>query len=256
VAVLAEWLDRLGDRFDGPGVRAIALLGSHARGDAGPLSDVDLLRLTEGGRLPDAGSHLVDGRLVVVGDAAPAEVEAWFGRPERAVATIPGLRGGRPLRDRGGAFAALQARARRFVWDEAMQRKADGFAREQVIGWAEEVHKGLAGLASGDVSRLLDAAFGLSWGLNRAVGVQRGVPLTGPGGDPPGWYEQVEQAVGPDAEWSRLRRRAFGLDGSPLGDRVAAGLRLYRATVELLGDVVDAPVVRDAVRLIREAHLD
>ena len=39
----------LAQRFDHPSVLAIALLGSHARGDAGPFSDVDLLRLLAGG---------------------------------------------------------------------------------------------------------------------------------------------------------------------------------------------------------------
>ncbi|HEY3187432.1 MAG TPA: nucleotidyltransferase domain-containing protein, partial [Solirubrobacteraceae bacterium] len=228
----AEELARLGQRFDHPGVVAIALLGSHARGDPNPYSDVDLLCLAAGAPArSDSGSHLVEGRLVVVTDAAPSDVEGWFEEPELALANIPGLRGGRALRDRDAVFAELQARARCFVWDAAMQAKADRYASRALVGWAEEVHKALAGLSSGDPSKLLDAEFGLSWGLNRLVQVQRGVPLAAPSGASAGWFDAVEQAVGPDSDWARTRRLAFGLARSPHGpaptlrERVVAGLR-------------------------------
>lgn len=258
-------LDRFAQQFDGPGVRALVLQGSHARGDANPYSDVDILRLTDAAPPPvsGGGSHLVEGRLVVVTDAAPADVEAWFERPELAVGRIPGLRGGRALLDRDGTFAAVQARAQRFAWGGEMQRRANAFAASQMVGWVEHVHKGLAGLRTGDLSRLLDAEFGLSWGLNRLVGVQRGVPLADMHSAPPqGWFAEVERAVGEDTEWARLRRRAFGVpphadDPTPsLRDRVVAGLWLYAATADLLGDAIDADaaiLVRDAVRLIRAA---
>src|SRR3989442_2271142 len=114
-------------RFDRPEALALVLVGSHARGAAGPFSDVDLVRFVPADAPSPAGggSHLVDGRLVVVSDAPPDEVEAWFVRPELALSRIPGLREGRPLRDRDGFFAALQARARAFAWDAAMQARAD-----------------------------------------------------------------------------------------------------------------------------------
>jgi hypothetical protein len=88
------------------------------------------------------------------------------------------------------------------------------------------------------------------------------VPLASPPGAPRGWFEAVEQAVGPDTAWARLRRQAFGVGpsasspGPTLRERVVAGLRLYCATAELLRDALapDAvPLVDDAVRLIHDA---
>jgi hypothetical protein len=246
-------------RFDRSEALALVLVGSHARGDAGPFSDVDLVRFTSADApfLPGRGSHLVDGRLVVVSDAPPAEVESWFVRPELALGRVPGLRQGRALRDGGGHFAALQARARAFGWDEAMQARADAFANEAMVGWAEEVHKGLAGLRGGDVGRLLEAGYGLSWGLNRLVQVQRGVPLAVGGGAD--WFDDLERVVGPETAWAHLRRRVFGVgDADPpaLRERIVAGLRFYVATAELLADVWRPPadrLVDHAVRLVRDA---
>src|SRR5687767_4665153 len=100
------------DRFDIPPVNAIALMGSHARGDAGPYSDVDFVRFLSAGAeaIAGAGSHLIDGRLVVVSDVRPAEIQDWFSRPDVAVNYISGLRRARPIVDRDGSLAALQDR--------------------------------------------------------------------------------------------------------------------------------------------------
>ncbi len=49
-------LEQLVERFDAPGVRAIVLMGSYARGEAGPYSDIDVVRLTDGTELVGAGS--------------------------------------------------------------------------------------------------------------------------------------------------------------------------------------------------------
>lgn len=256
---MPAWND-LVRRFDRPEVRALVLMGSYARGDANPYSDVDLVRFTAADTppLPAAGSHLLDGRLVVVMDAGPSEVEAAFTRPEVAVGRIVGLRQGRALVDRDGYFAALQEGAHAFVWDAAMQARADAYASDELVGWAEEVRKGLAGLRGGDTSRLLDAEFGLSWGLNRLVGVQRGIPLKAGSAAGADWFTQVERMIGPGSEWVRLRRLAFGVDGDErpptLRERVTAGLRLYVATAELLQDIVRSqvrPIVDDTVGLVR-----
>jgi hypothetical protein len=126
----------------------------------------------------------------------------------------------------------------------------------------EEVHKGLAGLRAADAGRLLDATYGLSWGLNRLVEVQKGVPLAGDVDWSPDWFERAEQVVGPRSAWARLRRRAFGVaaDAPPtLRERVVAGLRLCVATAELLADVWTPPgdeLIAYAVRLVRGALAD
>jgi nucleotidyltransferase-like protein len=243
-------------RFDQPDILALVLMGSHARDDAGPFSDVDLVRFlaADGPTRPGSGSHLRAGRLVVVSDVTPAEVDTWFVRPELAVSRVPGLRQGWALRDRDGFFAALQARARAFVWDTTLQVRADAYANREMVERVEDAHKGLEGLRRGDIGRLLDAEFGLSWGLNRLVQVQRGVLLQG-GSD---FFHRVEKAVGIGTDWARWRRRVFGVtEGDPpptLEERVVAGLRLYIATAELLAAAWTPearPIIDQTVRVIR-----
>lgn len=225
----------LARQFDHAGVQAVVLMGSHARGDAGPFSDIDLVRfLSEGSpELDDRGSHLIDGRLVVVSDVPLAEVEQCCVDPRVATETIEGLRGGQALIDRESAFATIQARARIFVWDEAMQQRANAFASEQMVGWIEEVHKGLEGLRQDDVGRLLNANFGLSWGLGRIMQVQRGILLKGDNA----FFKQIEEAIGLNSKWVHLWRISFGVEGGSLRERVVAGLKLYRLTAEMMNEI-------------------
>jgi hypothetical protein len=229
--------------FDARGIVAVALAGSYARNEAGPYSDVDLIRFVAGAAKPqDDGSHLIHGRLVVVSSLTSAEVEATFTAPEVTCNMLAGLRTARPLIDRDGAFARISGRAARFRWDAAMQARADRYAGEQLVGWIEEVHKGLEGLRRNDIGRLLNARFGLSWGLSGVVKVQRGVLLSGDNGA----WDEINRAVGEGTHWVRLRAQAFGISGADgrvpsLQDQVRAGLALYVETVQLMEDALPMP---------------
>lgn len=231
-------------------------MGSYARGDAGPYSDVDIVCLmrSDVDLLPGEGSHLMEGRLVHVSRVGPTQVEQWFTQPEVAVTVIRGLRSARPLLDREGAFALIQKRAYDFVWDAEMQRKANVYASHEMVGWAEEVHKGLEGLRRGDIGRMLHARFGCTWGLARVVCAQRGILINGDNT----LYEDVTGAIGVQSRWSRLLRTAHGIareDGNPpsIIEQVVAGLRLYALTAQMLTDALqpaDLLLVQHTVQLI------
>jgi hypothetical protein len=251
--------DLLLARFDNPTIAAIVLTGSHARVDAGPHSDIDVLRLlgSSAAQTSAAGSYLVEGQLIVVSDITSAEVEGWFTLPETAVRVISGLRLAYPLIDREERFAGIQRRARAFTWDVALQERADRWASQQMAGWAEEAHKGLEGLRRGDAGRLLNARHGLSFGLCRVMQVQRGILETGDNA----FYEEVAEAIGPSSSrWVQLLRLAFGIGSALAGpapslvDQVRAGLQLYVVTSQLLSSILhpqDRLVVDDTVNRIR-----
>jgi len=252
-------IDSLITQFQHPTVTAIALFGSHARGDAGPHSDVDLIRFVnrDDADPPGSGSHLIDDTLVVVSNYTPATVNSWFTEPTATVQAIAGLRQAKALWDPSGALVRLQQRAHAFTWSEELQAKANHWAGEQMVGWIEEVHKGLEGLRRGDVGRLLNAAFGLSWGLMGVVKVQRGVLVYSDNRA----VDQVMASVGVDSRWSELCAISFGVTpekGVPpsLRTRVLAGLQLYSVTADMLRPVFaveHAPlIVRTSERIHRE----
>ncbi len=74
-------------------MRALALMGSYARGEAGPYSDVDVVRFIDSTGQDPAGevSSLQEGHLVVVSTVTPPQVEEWFSEPEKAVNVTKGV---------------------------------------------------------------------------------------------------------------------------------------------------------------------
>ena len=223
-------------RFDAQEVAAVALMGSFARNDAGTFSDVDIVRFhrRDDTRQAESATYFIHDALVVVSDVVPWQVEDWFTKPEQATACITGVRSARTLRDAGGYFRAIQARAHQFVWDEAMQQKANAYASSQIVGWIEEVHKGLEGLRRSDNGRLINARHGLSWGLTDVMRVQKGILISGDNAS----YLAVIAALGEESEWVQLSRKSYAIDGDvSLPDQVRAGLRLYVLTAEQLAEV-------------------
>ncbi|MEM7126679.1 MAG: nucleotidyltransferase domain-containing protein [Chloroflexota bacterium] len=265
-----DW-NSLIQQFDGSGVNALVLMGSYARGDAGPFSDVDLLRLIGEetsdltNNLTGEGSYLIDDRLVTLSNADPAQVDAWFTEPNLAVSVVASLRDAQVLVERENAFAKVKERADTFVWDEAMQTKANAYASQEMVGWIEEAHKGLEGLRRMDIEeinieqevigRLLNARFGLTHGLSHVVQVQHGIATNSDNA----FYADVAEAVGLDSAWSRVRTVAFGvgLDGRTptLREQVEAGLLLYVETAQLLRKAIlpqHKPLIQRTVERIND----
>ena len=232
---------------------ALVFGGRHARGDAGPYSDIDLVRFLPDERTTDDdGSYHIAGRLVVVSSVTPLTVEGWFTQPEEAVNVVAGLRAGHALHDPQLHFARIRERAATFHWTEDLDRRADAWVAAQLVGWAEEAHKGLEGLARNDVGRLLNARFGLSWGLARVMTVHRRILLRSDNS----FLEQLGEALGEGSAWMRLCRHAFGLNhevDQPLPGQVRAGLALYATTAALVQRTLtasQAELVRSATQRI------
>ncbi|MYH62074.1 MAG: hypothetical protein F4148_10025 [Caldilineaceae bacterium SB0675_bin_29] len=255
---------------------AFALLGSYARGDAGPHSDVDVVRFVDDDKHgEDARSFLVGDTkaarerddyiplsgssrpcLVVRSTVTPSQVESWFTEPGQAVNIIIGLRDGRALWDPNGLFSAIQQRAWEFKWTRTHQKKADQMVGKELVGWIEEAHKGLEGLRRSDDGRLLNARFGLSWGLAWVMRLHRGVFATSDNT----FFNDVVSIVGPETRWAKLLHQAFGIaagaegDSISLREEVTSGLLLYCETFSLLKESLpqeDFLLIEATVRRIR-----
>ncbi len=224
--------------FITPDVRAVLLMGSHARGDAGEFSDIDLrLLLRAGAALSGLASHLVDGLLVTVSGTSPDEVEEWFTNPAISVTAIQGVRDGRILYDPDGLCAQVQQRARAYVRDAATQARANAWVSAEMVGWIEEAYKGLEGLRRHDIGRMLNARHGFSWGLSRVAQVYLGILMRSDNGI----QAELTEHVSPG--WATLRDAAFGIckpDGSPIAleDQIVGGLTLYVETARMVDNAI------------------
>jgi predicted nucleotidyltransferase len=253
----SAFLDQLITSLDSPNTIGIALTGSHARGDATPLSDVDILCFVE--TLPeDETQHYVlhyrSEVLVSISMTTLADKREQIRKPQSAIFAVPGLRQMRILRDRRDELSKLKAEAEAFIWSP-LQAVADAHASYQLMGFVEEVHKILNGLRKNHEVMLLNATLGLCWGMVNVVAVQSGLLVDSENV----YFEAIQGNVGQDSAWSRAFRQASGLAERPddryssVQYRACAALQLYRETVILLQPIIRTEhqvIIKQALSLI------
>ncbi|CAF0793001.1 unnamed protein product [Adineta ricciae] len=254
-------IDELIHRFDQSDVvQALILMGSYARNEAGPCSDIDLVRfVVKGAKLSNDGTHLFQNRtLITLCTVDENDYEQWFTDPYEATKWIAGLRIARALVNRNGFFTnGLQTRAHDFVWSDEMQSRANVEASRRMVGWCEEANKGLEGLRrSNDNGRLLNACHGLSWGLSEVIQIHRGILVSSDNNA----FNEIELALGDNERMIDLRRVTFGITGiKTLRQRVLAGLQFFVLLAEQMFDVwqgTDREIIQHTVEKIHHYHLN
>lgn len=240
-----EALDVLVTEF-APEAIGLALLGSHARGTAGMVSDVDLVRFVDTlPARPEARYTLFirDERLVSLSNTTLAEKQDEMRDPWIAILAVPGLRQMKILSDPTGEVTGLQQAALDFRWEDLGDAPLET-ASYQTMGYAEEVHKILTGLQRKDDSAALYGAYGLVLGLSRIVLVAKGVLVESENRI----FEAAQEAGG--SGWARSFRMAAGFERWPGGrpevpTRAIAATDLYVQTVRML-----MPVLRPEHRTV------
>jgi predicted nucleotidyltransferase len=250
-----HFLQTLVTELDGSDILGIILGGSHARGDAGPYSDVDVaLLVKEDVQPPPKRFFYRDGYLVSIASKSIAGIREEMSRPNRAIFVVPGLRGARVLLDKDGSVGNLLRDIDAFVW-ELLQSAADRYASYTIMALAEQIHKILAETPRGNELALAYATAKLLSGLTEAVAAQRGVLVKSDNT----YYRQVEAVAGP--EWAKHHRIVTGVDAEVGGSthakaRALAAVRLYRETVELLRPVMERAHLAVAERAVQIAEAD
>lgn len=238
---LISTLSLLSGELIAQGATAVALTGSHARGDAVPESDVDLIALGDG---PAYQLQQHAGVLIAVAWRSVAECRAAFLDPSQVGSVITGWREAILLRDPAGLAAALQDEARNWRW-LALSDAADRWVAEALTGYAGEAHK-LAG--SINAGRWWTAAIQrslLALHLAPILAVNERILYSSENH----LWQLVADALG--EPWRLTQSAALGLGGESLSESCRAALALYAlaaARVRSLLDVrQDAVVVRACV---------
>ena len=232
--VPASLFERVVPLVDGPNIVAIVLLGSLARGEETPWSDLDVERwFTTATEMKEGWPRFIDGRLLMVSSRTVDDVWKELRSAERAIWAVPAYRTMRVLVDRRGDAAAIHAAAVAFDWEQLREDAAHS-ARLIVAKSAEYVFKIRAAVERQDESAALHAEGSLIGRCARAVAIGRGVLVRSENE----YYRRVCETAG-DA-WTRAFRSSFGLEDGDAFSQARAACRLYTETVLALEDLLDA----------------
>ena len=237
---MRDLAERLASELVERGALAVAITGSHARGDATKASDLDLMAVGQG---PAYLLEVREGVLVAQSWASEQEHRARLASPGHVGSVVPGWREALILHDPDGIAARLQREAIDWSWDPHAGR-CDEWAAEQVAGLAEEVRK-LASALGRD--RELMAA------VQRDLLALRLAPILAVRlrllyGSENALWERVGELMG--AEWREAQGAAFSTGGQGLGESCAAALRLYGLAAGRVAPLLDdrqAAVVETAL---------
>jgi hypothetical protein len=219
------------EELERSGAQAVVLSGSHARGTAGPESDIDLHAIGPG---PAYTLLRRAGYLVSVSWHTLEAQRAALDDPALVGFLVPAWRRARLLHDPHGVAAALQADASAWDWTRISAALRAGWAAEELTGYAEEVHKLVSNRAEG------------RWrvaGVQRAVLALRLAPLLAPflrllyESEDEVW-DAVAAHLGPD--WARAQAAALFEGGETLEAASDAALELFGMTARLLAQHFDA----------------
>jgi predicted nucleotidyltransferase len=217
----------LARRLIAEGADAVVLLGSYARGEAHPESDIDLYALGDG---PDYLLERWGGSLVSISWRKIEVVRASFLDPRQAGGAVPGWRDAVPLEGPHGLARALIEEASRWTRDLIPSGRWKEAAAEDVTGLAEEVHKLVISLERG---RLWTAA------------VQRSILALRPAGRMAVYFgllyrtenelwDLVADRMGD--RWRTVQGRALGTGGEDFPTTCRAALELYALAAAAMRD--------------------
>lgn len=239
-----------------PGSVGMLLTGSFARGEASAQSDIDLLKFQHD--MPEDKSkhyvlHTRQGYLISVTTTTIDLKEKEMDRPQDAIWCVPGIKQSQILYDPWSYLHHLRKKAFQFEW-EPLQQQAKAYASSEIFGYAEEAHKVVSALVRNDESALMYGMAALYLAMPRIMAVQNGLMIRSENS----LFEQVQEAVGDESDWTRYHRMALGWKtvetADWLGERGRAALLLYRETVAYLQNAINEQhqaVIQNALQVIK-----
>ncbi len=208
----------MADGLAGEGAEAVVLVGSQARGDYGPDSDVDVLAIgpqTFSFRLERRG-----GLLVSVSSRPPEAYRREMADPGSVGTAVPGWREAFVLHDPEGSAVSLIEEAKAWTW-EPLGRRCDGWVAEEICSLAEEVHKLVTALRDGHHVKAAVQRSVLAVRPAQVLAVHRRILH----GSENRLWDLVSDAMG--EEWGRMQSAALGLGDESFEETCRAALGLY-----------------------------
>ena len=226
-----ELAARVAEELTDQGAQAVVLVGSHARGDAFPESDIDLIALGNG---EPYRLERRDGQLLSISWMAADSVRESFRSPRDAPGAVPGWQSAILLTDPEGIAAGLQREARAWNWAVVGDDACNAYVAEELAGLAEEVHK-LVNLR--ETGNLTGAAVQRAI-LSFRLGVVMAIHLRLMFDTENQLWDMVNERLG--EPWTDVQARSFGLGDESFGATCRAALQLYRLAAGYILPLFDA----------------
>jgi hypothetical protein len=211
-------------RLQAQDCRAIWLAGSHATGDPGRFSDVDLGVISGSGRR-GFSLEVYDGLLLSISTLSEQAMLKAFAEPAIAGAAVPGWRDAILLIDPEGCGAALKRAAEDWRWDN-IAAACDAWCAAQAVTAADDVLKLANAIERHDDREASLRRNALAARLPLVMSVHRRLLY----GSERNLFRVVGREMGD--EWARKHAMAIVAQPAPLAEGFAAVWWLYQRVAD------------------------
>jgi hypothetical protein len=249
------FLHELVHELDHEDLVGITLGGSYVRGTATLFSDVDIGCFWREGVGPPPRRFLYrQGKLVSITMTSVAEAREMLKRPDLAMHIVSGKR--RVLLDKDGEVSRLLSEIEAFRWED-LQEAVNTHVSYWMMLKAEDVQKVLGEFEQENAPGLALVISNLVSVLTILSALCHKTPIT----NDSTYYQQVQEAVGLDSNWTRFHRIATGLEPGPtdiaaLRARGIAVILLYRETLVFARPVMQLEhreIAEQVLRVVQSA---
>ncbi|MBN2794031.1 MAG: nucleotidyltransferase domain-containing protein [Clostridia bacterium] len=200
---------------------ALAITGSYAINEQKKLSDIDLLFITSEPR--EGMIKIYNGHYFSISFKTPEMLLSYKKNVNELMYAVETFKRMKILYDPEHLLSKLKEDMEAFQWTSVLKEHSKHKAKEELIGFLEEVQKSVEGLKSNHVGKMLNGIYGLTYGMFYVIRLRDQI-CTGSDNE---FYDAVVNQLEDKDPIRELAPIAFGLTQSTLHDRIDAGLEIF-----------------------------
>jgi predicted nucleotidyltransferase len=226
--------------------KGVALIGSHARGDAHELSDVDLIMIQD-----EEKEHeivIFEKNYYSLSYYRPKDLERYYRSPDLILNGLKAFGKMKPIYDPDGLIETVIKEAENFKFSSVLREQCKYKAKQEYLGFIEEATKAISGLEDEHKGKLLNGIYGLNYGMFNVIRLRDQIMIESDND----FFDAVMDHLDEKDPIRDCALMAFNIKSCNLIDQIDAGLELFMHVGNSLMDFFSDEEKEYVMKIIHE----
>lgn len=201
--------------------QGIALIGSYARGDEQPLSDIDLIFISDNPK--EHHIEIYQNHYYSLTYYTISQLEAYKKDVHKLLVGMKTFQQMKVIYDPHASLKNIQEAFDSFTWSSNQKTSAKYQAKEALIDYLEEVQKCLSGIKEKHIGKMLNGLYGVSYGMFSVIRLRDQIMIASDND----FYQSVMDHLDDKDPIKILGPLVFNIESVTLMDQLEAGLEIF-----------------------------